>query len=50
MNRNDLCWAKAHDWYDGYYTVDGTIHIQVMDGETPRLFSSFDELYVWAGY
>ena len=53
MTTKQMRWASQHDWFicatksvvDGYITYE----IKVQD-DAPLWFTSFDELYAWAGY
>ena len=44
MNGNHLRWCRLHDWGQGAKLENGKIMLDNME------FSTFSELYSWAGY
>ena len=53
MTKQQVRWARDHDWYLGTMSRDGQIIIFVKHDYIPFIeleFTDFNELKIWAGY
>ena len=53
MTKQQMLWARHHDWYVKAYAISDTnyrVQVRPDVDDDRRWFNNFDELYAWAGY